>query len=271
MSCESRSDDLVPHRSHARGVLLIGHGTRDELGTAQFFELGEKLASRLGSIPVEAALLEFQQPTIPQAWESLVRQGVEHIDVTPLLLFAAGHAKSDIPEIIAGCQATTPHVSFTQSRPLSRHQSIIDLVVGRLNRTLRELETPASRTAVVMVGRGNRDPCAQADMRVLSEVVRFRIDVQLVATAFYAMAQPRLTDVLQRVAASGRVDAVAVHPHLLFEGRLHQAIGEQTGQAAATHPSVRFVTSPYLGPDPLVADAISARIESSISLREINQ
>jgi sirohydrochlorin cobaltochelatase len=240
---------------------LVGHGTRDELGTAQFFELEKRLAERLVSIPVQAALLEFQRPTIPEAWNTLVGQGAEHIDVAPLLLFAAGHAKRDIPDIIEACQATTPFVSFTQSRPLSRHRSIIDLVAGRLNKTLVELGTAASRTAVVMVGRGNHDPCAQADMRVLSEVVGRRIDVPFVATAFYAMAQPRLCDLLGRVAASGRFDAVVVHPHLLFEGRLHQGIRQQTAEAAATHPAVRFVTSPYLGPDPLVANAIAARID----------
>ena len=97
-------------RNH-RGVMLVGHGTRDEVGTRQFFELGERLAERLNPQPVVSCLLEFQQPTIPQAWSQLVEQGVEHIDVAPLLLFAAGHAKQDIPQIIAECRRKNPGVS----------------------------------------------------------------------------------------------------------------------------------------------------------------
>jgi sirohydrochlorin cobaltochelatase len=205
-------------------------------------------------------LLEFQQPTIPQAWASLVSGGAVHIHVAPLLLFAAGHAKQDIPDIIAECRAKTPNVSFDQSRPISRHRSIIELVVRRLEETLKKLETPPSRTAVVMVGRGSHDPCAQADMRVLSEVVSRRVAAVATMTAFYAMAEPRLPDVLERVAGSGLYDGIVVHPHLLFEGRLYQAIAKQTEAAARNHPQVRLVTSPYLGPDSLVAQAIAARV-----------
>ena len=46
------------------GVLLIGHGTRDEVGTSQFFELAALLARRLDPLPVKSGLLEFQEPTI---------------------------------------------------------------------------------------------------------------------------------------------------------------------------------------------------------------
>lgn len=243
-----------------RGVLLVGHGTRDEVGTAQFFELAQRLSETLDPMPVEAALLEFQEPTIPQAWESLVAGGSTHIHVAPLLLFAAGHAKQDIPEIIAECRARNPQVAFDQSRPISRHRAIIDLVVQRISATIERFQTPRDRTVVVMVGRGSHDPCAQADMKVLSEVVRGRIDAGMTTTAFYAMAEPRVPDVLDQVAADERFDTVVVHPHLLFEGRLYQAIVRQTEEVAQRHPNIRWVTSPYLGPDRLVAEAIAGRI-----------
>jgi sirohydrochlorin cobaltochelatase len=243
-----------------RGVLLIGHGTRDLVGMDQFFELGAILKERLSPLSVQSAVLEFGRPTIPEAWERLVSAGVNHIHVSPLLLFAAGHAKGDIPKIIADCHAQTPNVSFESSRPISRHRSIIDLVMQRLETGYRELATPPSRTAVVMVGRGSHDPCAQADMRVLSAIVGKRIGAAATQTAFYAMAQPRLPDVLDRLAVSGQFEGIAVHPHLLFEGRLYQAIVEQAEESALRYPTVKFVTSRYLGPDALVADAVAARI-----------
>lgn len=257
---EAGSKNEPPQKKASRGILLVGHGTRNELGTAQFFELATRLSEIVDPIPVEAALLEFQQPTIPQAWESLVSRGIEHIHVAPLLLFAAGHAKQDIPNIIAECRSRTPRVSFDQSRPISRHRSIIELVVQRLQGTFQQLSTPPNRTAVVMVGRGSRDPCARTDMFVLSEVVSRRIEATKTATAFYAMAEPRLPTVLEHVAASGRYEGIVVHPHLLFDGRLYRAIEEQTAAAALCHPQVEIVTSPYLGPDPMVARAIADRV-----------
>lgn len=110
-----------------------------------------------------------------------------------------------------------------------------------------------------MVGRGSHDPCAKADMLVLSEIISRRSFVAEVITTFYAMTEPRLPDTLKAVAVSGRFDTVVVQPHLLFEGRLHQAILNQTNEAADRHPSLQWLTSGYLGPDPLLADAIVNR------------
>lgn len=226
----------------------------------QFLELSANLQHRLGQLPVESAVLEFGPPGIPQAWQRLVERGARHIHAAPLLLFAAGHAKGDIPAILAECHARDTSVSFDQSRPLSRHRSIIDLVVHRIAAVCEKLPTSRSRTAVVMVGRGSHDPCAQADMRLLSEIVGKRVSAAATHTAFYAMAQPRLPDMLDRIASSGLFDGIAVYPHLLFEGRLYQAIVAQVEAAALRHPTVRFVTSTYLGPEPSVADAIAERI-----------
>lgn len=214
----------------------------------------------MAPIPVEPAFLEFQQPSIAAAWSALLDRKVRQVDVAPLLLFAAGHARQDIPDAIAACCAVAPRVGVAQSRPISRHPGIVELVCKRLAETLCELGTAADRTAVVMVGRGSHDPCAQADMRLLSEIVARRIGVAATVTAFYAMAEPRLPDVLERVAGSGRYDAIVVHPHLLFAGRLYEAIVAQTERAAGRFTSRRFRTGPYLGPDPLVAAALVDRI-----------
>jgi len=266
---KSFSNDTLTKRS---GVMLVGHGTRDDVGTRQFFQLGECLAGclnkadasdRTSDLPVQACLLEFQHPTIPEAWHSLVSLGVTHVHVAPLLLFAAGHAKQDIPDLVRKCQADSPGVTFDQTRPLSRHRAIIELVCRRIAESINQIDTPEYRTSLIMVGRGSHDPCAQADMRLLTEVVRVRFGFAEVHTSFYAMAQPNLTDVLDAVATSGRCDALIVHPHLLFAGRLYDAIERQTQEAAVRYPGVRMHLSHYLGPDPLVAQAIAGRIGGS--------
>ncbi len=252
-----------------RGVLLIGHGSRDHQGTRQFFQLADRVAESISPLVVEPALLEFQEPTIGQAWDLLVASGVEHIHVAPLLLFAAGHARRDIPDAINQCRQSSPDVTVDQSIPLSRHRSIVELVTEQVRDSLAQQQL-SKRVALVMVGRGNRDPCAQADMRLLSAVVDHRIDIVDTFTAFYAMAEPKLADVLRMVATSGRYDAVVVHPHLLFEGRLHQAIQDQTAHVAEQFPVVKFALSPYLGPTEQVAHAIVDRINQTAGLLACN-
>lgn len=247
--------------SRLSGVLLVGHGTRDQTGTDQFFQLGRVLADRLDPLPVESSLLEFQSPTIPEGWRNLVSRGVDHVHVAPLLLFAAGHAKQDIPDAINDCRRETPTVTTDQARPLSRHPAMVDLVVERLTASIGRLNVDPERVGIVMVGRGSYDPCAAADMRLLCEVVRVRVRVctASIYTAFYAMATPKVPEMIDSVAASGRYDAIVVHPHLLFSGRLYDAIERQTIEAAMRHPAVKFVVSDYLGPDERVATAIAAR------------
>lgn len=241
------------------GILLVGHGTRNADGTRQFFELAKHLSDLVTPAPVAAGLLEFQSPSISEAWDQLLSKGVTHIHVAPLLLFAAGHAKQDIPDILTECHARNPHVTFDQSRPLSRHTAIINLVVQRLDAALASNHFSPERTVVIMVGRGSYDPCAKADMLVLSEIISRLSFVAEVITTFYAMTEPRLPDTLEAVAVSGRFDTVVVQPHLLFEGKLNQAILNQTKEAAGRHPSLQWLTSGYLGPDPLLADAIASR------------
>ncbi|MAI72944.1 MAG: sirohydrochlorin chelatase [Rhodopirellula sp.] len=240
-------------------MLLVGHGTRNADGTRQFFELEKHLSDLVAPAPVTAGLLEFQSPSIPEAWDELLSKGVTHIHVAPLLLFAAGHAKQDIPDILMECQARNPHVTFDQSRPLSRHAAILDLAVQRLDTALASNQDSPERTAVIMVGRGSHDPCAKADMLVLSEIISRRSFVAEVFTTFYAMTEPRLPDTLESVAVSGRFDTVVVQPHLIFEGKLNQAILDQTKLAASRYPSLQWLTSAYLGPDPLLANAIANR------------
>ncbi len=258
--------------SQGDGVLLVGHGTRDALGTRQFFALASLLAQRLAPTPVQPCLLELQPPTINDGWKMLADQQVTHVHAAPLLLFSAGHAKSDIPDALTRCQglpnqsvtirspSDRPTITWSQSRPLSRAPELLRLVQRRLAESISILNTSPSTTAIVMVGRGSYDPCAQADMKLLSHWVCGQGFASSVSTAFYAMAHPRLPVVLQRVAAQRHIDSIVVQPHLLFAGALYDAIIQQVDDASKAYPNKRFVVSRYLGPESEIVDAIVRRL-----------
>jgi sirohydrochlorin cobaltochelatase len=251
-----RSDD---------GVLLIGHGTRDAQGTQQFFALGERLKECLQPIPVEPCLLELQPPTIAQGWQALIDRGVRRVLVSPLLLFSAGHAKSDIPQALNECAKHDRDVSWLEARPLSRSPELLSLVLHRLDASLKKVHSPLDQTAIVMVGRGSFDPCAQADMKLLTYWVAGQRRVANVVTSFYAMAEPKLPSVLKQVAALPTVRSIIVQPHLLFEGALYQSIIQQTREVADTFPGKQFVISDYLGPEQEVAEAIVRRLAQQLT------
>ena len=100
-------------------------------------------------------------------------------------------------------------------------------------------------------------------MRLLSEVISRRITAEETFTAFYAMAEPKLVDVLERVGKSQRFDRVIVYPHLLFQGKLYEAIEGQMRAAAEKHSHVDWRLADYLyatGEDAIAA-AVADRVE----------
>ena len=75
------------------GIMLCGHGSRNQLAVGEFAVLADALKAKLPGVPVEYGYLEFANPVIHQGLDRLREQGVKHVLAVPGMLFAAGHAK----------------------------------------------------------------------------------------------------------------------------------------------------------------------------------
>ena len=82
------------------GVMLCGHGSRNKLAVGEFANLSGTLSQRLSGIPVDYGYLEFADPVITHGLDKLRERGVTKIYALPGMLFAAGHAKNDIPSVL---------------------------------------------------------------------------------------------------------------------------------------------------------------------------
>ena len=67
----------------------------------------EALRPRLAPLPVEHGYLEFARPVLREGLDALRAQGVDRILAIPAMLFAAGHAKNDIPSVLNTYTAET--------------------------------------------------------------------------------------------------------------------------------------------------------------------
>ncbi|QDV13883.1 Sirohydrochlorin cobaltochelatase [Rosistilla oblonga] len=243
------------------GYLLIGHGTRDLDGTKEFLQLGAVLGQLLAPAPVEACFLELQQPTIGEAWQRMVASNVDGIYAVPLLLFAAGHAKRDIPEELqAACDAAIGGrrgLPFVQTPPLQCHPKLLELSAIRAQQAIDAAGgVDLARTALVMVGRGSLDDGATAEMYRFSELRGQSLRPAVVRTGFVAMARPDLASVLDEVAQLPEIDTIVVQPHLLFQGDLNQRVVQMIDAAADRHGDRRWIAVDRLGPDPRLAQAL---------------
>src|SRR5262245_33980646 len=230
------------------GVLLIGHGTRHEIGIAQFWELAHVLAERLAPRPVEAAFLELQRPDITQAVSALLARGVRRVVAAPLLLFAAGHAKRDIPVAIQDAlqRLGAEGVTVSQAEHLGLFPAVLELSHLRWQQALGgRTPLPADQCCLLLVGRGSSDESATAEMHELARLRQIDTGGARTEVAFVAMARPALCDQLQRLAVDG-IRRVIVQPHLLFEGEIADTIRDHVRKMAAERSSQEWLLAPLL-------------------------
>jgi len=281
----SGAADAVPE-TESWGWLLVGHGTREAVGVAEFLQVASLTTEAAGpAIVVEPCFLEFAQPTIAEGLAALVRRGVRRVVVAPVLLFAAGHAKRDIPEAVAAAVAalsgleagSRPEIEIVQSAHLGCHPALIAL--SRARGEVGQSNISHAETAWVMVGRGSHDPQAIAEMHQFVEQRAAGLGYARVDVAFVAMAEPTLTSVLDALAQSANVVAaptdnttrpvkirrVVVQPHLLFGGVLLDRIATVMREFAERRPDIEWVVAPHLGPDVRVAEAIVARAKAMLA------
>src|SRR3546814_3679192 len=82
------------------GVMVCGHGSRDEGAVSEFEAVARGIRARLPQYPVESGFLEFATPIIREGLDKLRAGGVTRCLAVPGMLFAAGHAKNDIPSVL---------------------------------------------------------------------------------------------------------------------------------------------------------------------------
>lgn len=228
-------------------MLLIGHGTRNPHGRTEFLDLAKLVASRL-PVPLQAAFLELADPTIERGIGALVSQGVDRLLIAPLLLFAAGHAKQDVPAAAAKAAADcgAAGLSVHHAAHFGSHPQIVALAQRRLvEATAGRAAVPADQTMLVVVGRGSSDAQATAQMREFGRLLAEGAALPRVQVAFLAVAEPSIGTVLPAIPAQG-VRRVIVHPHLLFRGELIEELERQTAQMAASRPEQEWIVSHVL-------------------------
>jgi len=248
--------NLMSTNGDVTGVLLVGHGTRDSIGRAEFFQVCALVAQRI-QLPTRPCFLELAEPTIDQAVDELAHRGVQRLLVAPLLLFAAGHAQRDIPSTVRA--AVRGRMKIQQAAHLGCHPSLVRLSALRCRAATEPLEHAPNCALSVLVGRGSRETSATSEMVRFVRLRHDAVPAKKTVHGFIAMASPPVEEVL-RNAENHLSDPVVVQPHLLFHGELSEKTAELVRRFQRINPDQSWIAAPYLGPHPLLVDAIVDRI-----------
>ncbi len=250
--------------SEKLGIMVCGHGSRNQNAAREFSIIAEELRKRYPDLPVEYGYLEFCNPVLSHGLDTLKEAGVTRILAVPGMLFAAGHAKNDIPSVLNTWAAQNPGVTVNYGRELGIDVKMIRAAGDRIQEAVDAANKehgalPLHETMLMVVGRGASDPDANSNvakvMRMLWEGMGFGWG----ETAYSGVTFPLVEPGLEHAARLG-YKRIIVFPYFLFTGVLVKRIYSATDEVAARHPDIQFIKAPYLNDHPLVLDAFQDRV-----------
>jgi len=250
------------------GMLLVGHGSRNRSGNDQFFALAGTVASRCPNLVVEPCFLDHAEPDVTQGIDQIVARGVRKVAVLPLLLFAAGHAKYDIPVLLAAGQQRHPGIAFHYGRVLGIENSLVQICVDHLQDAVALMPArDRADTAVLLIGRGASDPDANANLtkvgRLLWEATRYG----MVECAYSDVTWPSVPEGLARCLQLG-ARRVIMLPYFLFRGVLMDRLHALLQSWQIQHPEAEFLLAGVdgLGVGAVMPELIAARAAEALRL-----
>ena len=245
----------------APALLIVGHGSRDSRGAAEFHDLVDLVRQRNPSLTVEGGFIELSRPPISECVDRLADRGARNVAAVPLMLLAAGHAKDDIPATLVREKMGHPEMSFSYGRALGIRPELLELMDVRISTVV--LEEEKGETAVLVVGRGSSDPDANSDLSKIARLFYEGRPYPVVESAYVSMTQPDVAEGLDRCIKLG-AKHVVVFSYFLFTGVLEQRIRGQGESFALANPGVELRYAGYFGPDELVADLVVERYTEAL-------
>ncbi|MXN66637.1 sirohydrochlorin chelatase [Stappia sp. GBMRC 2046] len=248
--------------SEKLGLMICGHGSRNRAAVRQFATLSERLKERFPDWPVEYGYLEFAEPVIREGLDKLRDSGCTRILAVPGMLFAAGHAKNDIPSVLNTYQAENKGVRIDYGRELAIDTRMVRAAGDRVREALEAAggDVPMHETLLVVVGRGSSDPDANSNVAKITRLLWEGMGFGWAETAYSGVTFPLVEPALEHAAKLG-YRRIVVFPYFLFTGVLVSRIYSFTDEVAERHPGIEFVKAGYLNDHPQVIDTFVERVE----------
>jgi len=249
------------------GVLICGHGSRAKIAEQEFSLLAKGLKERHPSLKIDYGFLEYSAPNIHTALDRLLAQGVTKIHAVPGMLFAATHAKNDIPSVLTTYQQKHPQLEISYGRELGLEDQMIKAFEQRILEAMGLNETPAAGelydTMLVVVGRGTSVVEANAEAAKLTRTVCENLGFGWSETVYSGVTFPSVGRGLEMALKLG-FKKIVVAPYFLFGGRLIDRIYAYVDKVAQENPQVEFLKADYLRAQDHVINTFELRINETI-------
>ena len=127
------------------GVVIVDHGSLRAEANMRHEQFVAKWRDHSRYDIVEAAHMEFAQPSIGMAFDSCVAAGATGVVILPLFLWPGAHLEKDIPTLVAQAAARHPGVTYAVGPSLGAHPLLSQIVDDHLANVTERLDrTPGS-------------------------------------------------------------------------------------------------------------------------------
>jgi len=245
------------------GIMVCGHGSRSQAAVDEFAVVAERLRDVFPDWPVEYGYLEFANPVIRDGLDRLRKAGCDHILAVPGMLFAAMHAKNDIPTVL-NTYAAKHGLTIQYGRELAVDPKMIAAAADRVREAIAGADSEhgpvaAHDTCLVVIGRGASDPDANSNVSKITRLLWEGMGFGWAETGYSGVTFPLVEPCLERAAKLG-FRRIVVFPYFLFTGILIDRIYGFTDKVAAVHPEIEFVKAGYLNDHDQVIATFAERV-----------
>jgi len=250
------------------GVMICGHGSRSQSAVDEFAVLAERLPAYLpDDWETEYGYLEFANPVIRDGLDRLREKGCERILAVPGMLFAAMHAKNDIPTVL-NTYAARHGIDVRYGRELGVDPKMIAAAGARVQEAVGRADAEQGKvglheTCLVVIGRGASDPDANGNVAKVARMLQEGMGFGWCEIGYSGVTFPLVEPCLSHVV---KLDykRVIVFPYFLFSGILIDRIYGFTDRVAAANPDTQFVKAGYLGDHPKVLETFAERVTEQV-------
>jgi sirohydrochlorin cobaltochelatase len=105
------------------GLILFAHGSRDSQWRKPFESILEQLQKDNSQVSI-LAFLECMEPSLSEAIDALVIQGIKKITVVPVFLAVGSHVRKDLPLLLEQAQQKHPALQIQASAAIGEQLDV---------------------------------------------------------------------------------------------------------------------------------------------------
>ena len=173
-----------------RGLLIIDRGSRENEVKEELDIISNRVREKGKYVFSEYCFLEVIPPYIEEGIEKCKKQDIESLTIVPYFLYPGKKVKAAVTDVIKFQSSTD--IKFLITKPMSMHQTMIELVDNRVSSALvkNNINVPRNDVDVLIIGHGSMDRNAQLSIKYVEDGLS--TDYRNVSHCFLEIEEPNI-------------------------------------------------------------------------------